>query len=188
MGWQNHENFIPSESWHRYSLPPSLMMSRAGAQQVEDRGRPAVWSSGWDWRCSSSTTPSSSCDFLPSRWGLLQGFNLNKQTVGSRLFTVVVVSRLTYTALRQLIFLICNNVQNRIYPFVTSLSSSHPARGSVHPPNFKHTQAQFSKHTGVAVAYTPHKGIERMDSIIIICVVKNTKARQNLTQYSVFSF
>lgn len=111
----------------------------------------------------------------------------NKQTVGSRLFTVVVVSWLTYTALRQLIFLICNSVENRIYPFVTSLSSSHPARGSVHLPNFKHTQAQFSKHTGVAVAYTPHKGIERMDSIII-CVVKNTKARQNLTQYSVFSF
>lgn len=80
MGWQIHENFIPSESWHRYSLPPSLMMLRAGAQQVEDQGRPAVWSSGWDWRCSSSTTPSSSCDFLPSRWGLLQGFNLNKQT------------------------------------------------------------------------------------------------------------
>lgn len=120
----------------------------------------------------------------PTRFQVKQ---TNKQTVGSRLFTVVVVSWLTYTALSQLIFLICNSVQNRNYPFVTSLSSSHPARGSVHLPNFKHTQAQFSKHAGVAFAYTPHKGIERMDSIII-CVVKNTKARQNLTQYSVFSF
>lgn len=86
--------------------------------------------------------------------------------------------------LRQLIILTLNNVLNRIYPFVTSLSSCHPARGSVHLPNFKYTQERFSKHTTVAVAYTPHGGIKLFDCIII-CNVKPAIVRQNWPQHPV---
>lgn len=48
------------------------------------------------------------------------------------------------TALSLLFFVTCNNVQNRIYPFVTSLTPSHPARDSAHLPNFKHTHMRKS--------------------------------------------
>lgn len=72
--WQNQQNLGPSERWPGVSLPPSLMMLRAGTQQVEAQERLEVWSSGWDWRCSSSTMPSSNCGFSPSQSGLLQHF------------------------------------------------------------------------------------------------------------------